>query len=558
MSLQSRLSPFARRVRFVRAWQGLAYGLIAGGAAGAVWATADWAGWLDATPVSLATLLVGSGAIGALVGAFRPIAELALSRSIDFRAGLEDRLGAAVGRENSEHPFEQAIVADAESHLDGVQPARVYPIHVGRLQAAAVGTCLLAASLFLLGNTPLLKGESVRKDHAELQKKADDVEHVVADFQKPIDGAPLNESEKKFADELRRLQHDLRKDRLGKEEAMQKANELAQQAERLMQQSADRSAQSSQTALDSLEKMDAEAMQQAGMNPSDPSASGDSQRIQKSLQANKSAQQQSQKQLDAIKKRLDEIKRQLNRKDLSAAERAKLQREQQELEKQADELSKQLSQLKNAELQLSKEAQAIFDRMRKDPIFKELQALARKMQKNAKAAQQGRKQLTKEQVEQMRRRMEELAKQLKDPKAMQAYLKAMLEAMKNAQACDRDGNACNGMNPGMQGLGPSPEVGAPGNGVMVNDTGKINKKDKPVPSAGKTHEEVIQGERGEQGEETYMEIKAPTTVGDRTSVPYTKVLPSYKRKAEAAINRSKIPKEHEKRVRQYFESLGQR
>ena len=44
-------------------------------------------------------------------------------------------------------------------------------------------------------------------------------------------------------------------------------------------------------------------------------------------------------------------------------------------------------------------------------------------------------------------------------------------------------------------------------------------------------------------------------MGDRTSVPYVRVLPKYKDAAEKSIERKEIPKEHEKRVREYFESL---
>ena len=45
-------------------------------------------------------------------------------------------------------------------------------------------------------------------------------------------------------------------------------------------------------------------------------------------------------------------------------------------------------------------------------------------------------------------------------------------------------------------------------------------------------------------------------MGDRTSVPYQKVLPKYKNAAEKAIDRQDIPKDQEKRVREYFESLS--
>ena len=89
------------------------------------------------------------------------------------------------------------------------------------------------------------------------------------------------------------------------------------------------------------------------------------------------------------------------------------------------------------------------------------------------------------------------------------------------------------------------------------DTGVINKLDEGVEGQGKTNATMVTGQRREgMGEDAYVEIKAPTNVGTRSSIPYTKVLPSYKRKAESALNRQEIPKEHQKRVKEYFESLS--
>ncbi len=91
----------------------------------------------------------------------------------------------------------------------------------------------------------------------------------------------------------------------------------------------------------------------------------------------------------------------------------------------------------------------------------------------------------------------------------------------------------------------------------MGDSGKINKLDKPVEGGGKTAPSMVTGARREgTGEETYIEIKAPTMVGNRSSVPYVKVLPGYKKRAESALDRQQIPKEHQKRVKEYFDSLG--
>jgi len=63
------------------------------------------------------------------------------------------------------------------------------------------------------------------------------------------------------------------------------------------------------------------------------------------------------------------------------------------------------------------------------------------------------------------------------------------------------------------------------------------------------------GSRADQGSETYIEIKAPAAMGKRSSTPYVKVLPKYKKRAEKAIGREQIPKAQQKRVRDYFRSL---
>jgi hypothetical protein len=85
----------------------------------------------------------------------------------------------------------------------------------------------------------------------------------------------------------------------------------------------------------------------------------------------------------------------------------------------------------------------------------------------------------------------------------------------------------------------------------------INKTDKPQAERGTTNVTSVTGDkRPGTGPDQYVEIKAPTTLGNRTSVPYVNVLPSYRKKAEAAIYHQEIPKEQQKRVKAYFQSLN--
>jgi hypothetical protein len=98
--------------------------------------------------------------------------------------------------------------------------------------------------------------------------------------------------------------------------------------------------------------------------------------------------------------------------------------------------------------------------------------------------------------------------------------------------------------------------GGPSKDNFFANTGVVHKSDKPEASQGKTNLTSVTGQRDPtKTGDTYIEFKAPTLVGNRSSIAYSRDVLSYKRKAEQAIDRQKIPKEHQKRVKDYFDSL---
>ena len=100
-------------------------------------------------------------------------------------------------------------------------------------------------------------------------------------------------------------------------------------------------------------------------------------------------------------------------------------------------------------------------------------------------------------------------------------------------------------------------MGAATAGGAYQGEGENFKRDDPMELKGKTLTVGVTGKRDEnRGTDSYSEIKAPTKVGSRTSVPYSKVLPGYKRAAESAMNKNKVPAKHKKRVKDYFDSLS--
>ena len=81
----------------------------------------------------------------------------------------------------------------------------------------------------------------------------------------------------------------------------------------------------------------------------------------------------------------------------------------------------------------------------------------------------------------------------------------------------------------------------------------MNEKEQNIKSSALPMS--VTGDRRETGPESYIEVKGPTGLGAKSSTPYTKVLPKYKKQAEQAVQRQQIPREHQKRVKEYFESL---
>src|SRR5476651_2683816 len=94
-NLSKRLKPFEKRVRFVRAWRGLAIGACAGAAGSAVWAFCDWRSVLYTEWAWMGFLTAATAVIGTFTGFFLKVPSELLASSVDRRAGLEDRLSTA-------------------------------------------------------------------------------------------------------------------------------------------------------------------------------------------------------------------------------------------------------------------------------------------------------------------------------------------------------------------------------------------------------------------------------------------------------------------------------
>ena len=258
----------------------------------------------------------------------------------------------------------------------------------------------------------------------------------------------------------------------------------------------------------------------------------------------------------SVAKKQAELQKEMDRIDkLPEADRKKLEQQRKELQKQMQEMQKVAEAMKLSEETL----RALKELMDSEEMQKLRETISQMQQKSQQMQQQG-KPLSKEEMEQLKKQIEDLAKAMKDPKLKEQVMKQMQEAMKNLENGQMSLQTMQSMLDamGMQG-GQSDPNGDPStqSDDQFADTGKIVKSDKEMQTKGKGLPTRVNGEWDDKkGQQWSVTVKAPTQVGNRSTVPFQSVMPKYRKVAEKALSSGKIPKEKEKRVKEYFESLN--
>lgn len=449
--------PFARRVRLVRAWRGLAGGLLVGGSLSLVWALFDLMGWFFTEWQALALLCGSSALLSASVCAAWPVNPKAVAKSVDRRARLRDRIGTAIERQSACERFDEALRKDALASTSSLKASALYPVKLGRWQYLALCSLVLASAVFLLGNAwPILSPEA-KREKEELQRISQDIERVA----KPIvDRKDATGEETAFAKNLQDFAKRLEKGRIDKETAMQRANELADQAQKLADKRAEQSVKRAQTAREQMSRSElaskgidekaldilkkdaqrSELLKKLEAQLGQPGKKGDERFSQAALDEmglgdlDPSLLNMDEGMRDSIEKylqeRMKEIEEALKGQNLSQDQRNALNQELESLEA--------LQQ----ELQISEEARRILQEFMNSPEYQDIMKEVAKLRKAAKQVSEGTP-LTKEQIEALEKGIEALAQKLKDSKYRDEVLEAMraaLEQLKTGNAlCDAAG-----------------------------------------------------------------------------------------------------------------------
>ena len=359
------LTGFRRRIRVLRAWRlGAICGIVGAGVASAM-AILDMLSIVYFDPV----MLVAFTSLGVLVGVSRaltePLSYEEVAGSVDRRAGLADRVLTAREIAGTQAGWSAAVHDDAASHLADVKPRALYPIRFGRWQIGFIAIALVAPLIWIGANTSLFRNAQQRKDAAELKSAASLVQQVIKPQLEAANTANATAEDKELARELNKFAQSLDKGRMTKPEALIKANQLAEQAQRLEQSRSTASSQSiqkAQTAQEALQKM-------AGLNSEQmQSMTQSEQRDAMSTQADKLSQQASsiQQQMDAIQRALD------NNKSLDGKS-ALTPKMSEALRKQLAELQKMMENIK-----LSQKALDFLNKLSKQPDFQKSDAGTRK------------------------------------------------------------------------------------------------------------------------------------------------------------------------------------
>lgn len=557
------LQPFERRIRLMLALRGASFGALVASIAAAVWAVLDWRGVMYAELPWLVLLVLAGVLVGALPGWVRRPQTSAVAKSLDRRGRLKDRLDAATSAE-PDTEFASEVKNDAERALGQLNPKQLYPFRWTWVHTSSLALATMSVMIFLFAASSVLPSVNPPEVQSEMKKEGE----RLASLKKSIfdDGNKQKQDSlelQKLQRDLQRIQKDYEKARIDPKEALLKQEELKKEAAELSKQKAKETLQDLKQAETVLEKLQEEMLKQAGLekvNMSDMNMS------QEDFDRKKSSAEQALKDAQAkqaeLQKRLDSLEKQLSNPNLSDAEREKLEKQkeltksQMDAAKQAEKDAKQ--QLKD--LKLSEEARKTLEKLMNDPLMKEIQKELARLREKLKQNTEGdedtmwQKPLSKEEIEQMKKDFEEMLKGLEDDDARREYLEKLLESLKTAKELGQ----CQGLGLGLGGMlgmgGPSPGNDSD---IMLADTGVVNKSD-PIQGKGSGKKVFAPSERDplRPGPEMTVEIKAPTFKGTRSSVSYQKVLPSYKQKAESAMKKKSIPKQHQDRVKRYFDSLS--
>lgn len=184
--------------------------------------------------------------VGAAVGLFLRISDLALAAAADRRTGLRERLSTAVAlngiSDDTTDEFGAAVMSDAVSHVSGLRSRDVFR-HRFAMPHAVFGIALIAlAATIIIPQLPSVQNEQRRTEVAVMKKEGAKIKKLGEDMEKQTN--PDDKELRKLAQKLEKLGWKMQTGRMTKKQAMLQTRRLSdavkQEQDRLARQNSDK------------------------------------------------------------------------------------------------------------------------------------------------------------------------------------------------------------------------------------------------------------------------------------------------------------------------------
>ncbi|QDV90346.1 hypothetical protein RAS2_14250 [Phycisphaerae bacterium RAS2] len=536
-------------------------------------------------------------------------ATLVAARALDAAAGLRERVSTSLALEaagpgaNSEDPFAQAVLADAENRLAGVRANRLIRVRWSRSMTFGATMVLAAALTLLLPEFDILKKNESR---AQAEARLAALNRVRSTVAKPVTAMQQiadKQGDEALKSQVEQLERALERDPNADAEAIRR--EAAKQLDKLQEALRKKTEEDRFRALDETKKQ----LNRMG-KPEDPK--GQAAKLMESLAAGDfdSARDQAKKLQEelakrakegspdaekskALQKQLDELAEKLKK----AAEDKQTEREMKNAGLTEEQVKKVLDTLaKKDKQQLEKLARELAEQLKDKGITEEqIKQMAQKAQQRQQASQQCKslgdqmgqagRQLEAGDTEAAASEMGEAAEMLSEMEQVEQAMNEMDAQMSqladardelsgdgdnhgdgegdgegngesgkcgscNGTGFRKDGSLCGGCEGTGSGKGSGSGKGRPGRGHgsgrrNIDDTTDVdfvNKKDKgKLTKAGQViGQQFIKGEQ----------------LKGKSDIELVDVSRAAEVDAADAINKDRIPRAYRKGVKNYFDRLG--
>lgn len=509
--------------------------------------------------------------------------------TVDKAAGLRERISSSMYvPTQSNDPFANAVVADAQRAIAGISPAALIPIRWSRSMSYGGAAVLAALGCFwLLPNFDLLgKAQAQQLDQKRLEEHA----KAKAEIAKSVEGVKqiaMKNPDLKAGADLGRIEDILKQDKMDvapdqtRREAMKGIEKLSDQLKqktesekfsglsemkRMMSPLGEQADPKSQVGklAESLSQGDYQAAQEAVQKMKEQLAK----RERDGGGAPSEELKQTQQQLAELGQKLEQLqdKKTIEKMQKMGVSEQDMKRLMEALSKkdpkQLQELAKQIQQQLQKQGMTKEQAQKMMDQLKKNQQASEqCNKMGQQMSQAAKAMQQGGQnaQQAMDKAAEQLSELEQMSQQLDEMQTQLSELDELKDKLGDQEQKERDCQQCNGKGqqngkpcPGCNGTGKCNGENSRGRGVGAGPA-KRARDENSNPEFIKSKAKVKSNKGDVIGQ---VFVKGKTIKGEARAA-YEEAVQAAEREATDAIDQERFPPIYHRLMKSYFDRTGE-